>query len=110
MPIVTRRAKSTPLDVFEKAVHEVLTRLLAIGDNIDPGALLLLQRQQRRVALSLDECFTLQLPRRPQHPRLGQPCRLRQAASDRRLEHLIFPFLSPRYWRLAVTEQQAPLL
>ena len=40
-------------------MHEVLTRLLAIGDNIDPGVLLLFQRQQRRVALGLDECFTL---------------------------------------------------
>src|SRR5436190_1874985 len=37
--------KIDTLDVFEKAVYEVLTRLLAIGDNIDPGVLLLLQRQ-----------------------------------------------------------------
>jgi hypothetical protein len=58
-------------------VHEVLPRLLAIGDNIDPGILLLLQRQQRRVTLSLDEYFTFQLPRRLQHPRLGQPSRFR---------------------------------
>jgi hypothetical protein len=37
--------KIDTLDAFEKAVHEVLTRLLAIGDNIDPGVLLLFQRQ-----------------------------------------------------------------
>jgi len=68
--------KIDTLDVFEKAVHEVLTRLLAIGDNIDPGILLLLQRQQCRVALCLNERLTLQLPRRPQRARLGQPTRL----------------------------------
>ena len=37
------------------ATLDVLTRLLAIGDNIDPGIRLLLQRQQRRIALSLAE-------------------------------------------------------
>jgi hypothetical protein len=45
--------KIDTLDVFEEAVHEMLTRLLAIGDNIDPGILLLLQRQKLRVVLSL---------------------------------------------------------
>jgi hypothetical protein len=55
MPIVTRRAKSILSMCSEKALHEVLTRLLAIGNNIDPGGRLLLQRHQRRVALSLDE-------------------------------------------------------
>src|SRR5712671_968929 len=48
-------AEIDTLEVFEKAVHEVLTRLLAVGDNIDPGILLLLQRQQCRVALCLNE-------------------------------------------------------
>jgi hypothetical protein len=51
--------KIDTLDEFEKAVHEVLTRLLTVGDNIDPGVLLLFQRQQCRVTLSLDECFIL---------------------------------------------------
>src|SRR6266404_6402736 len=48
-------AEIDTLEVFEKAVHEVLTRLLAVGDNIDPGILLLLQRQQCRAALCLNE-------------------------------------------------------
>src|SRR5260370_22172985 len=36
-------------DVLKKAVHEVLTRLLAVGDGINPGVFLLLQYQQLRV-------------------------------------------------------------
>src|SRR6202049_1672806 len=83
------------LDVLEKAVHEVLQRLLAFGDDINPGVFLLLQYQQRRVALRLDQRLTLQLPGRPQHPRLGEPSGLRQAAGDRRLEHVTSPFRLP---------------
>src|SRR5260370_3280148 len=67
-------------DVFEKAVHEVLTSLLAIGDNIDPGILLLLPRQQSRVALNLYYCFTLQLPTHLQQPRPRHPSRHLRAA------------------------------
>ena len=43
------------LDVLEEAVHEVLPRLLAVGDDVDAGVLLLLQPEQRRVALRLRE-------------------------------------------------------
>ena len=75
------------LDVFEKTVHEVLTRLLAVGNDVDPGVFLLLQRQQCGVALRLGERLARELPRRPQHPGLGEPSRLRQRAGDRRLEH-----------------------
>ena len=89
--------KIDTLDVFEKAVHKVLTRLLAIGDDIDPGVLLLLDHQQRGVALRLNERLALQLPTRPQYPRLGQPSRFRQAARDRRLKHVTLPFLLPRH-------------
>ena len=32
------------LDRFKKAVHEVLARLFAVGDNVDPGVLLKLDR------------------------------------------------------------------
>jgi hypothetical protein len=98
--------KIDTLDVFQKAVYEMLTRLLAVGNDIDPSVFLVLQRQQRCVALRFDECLTLQLPRRPQHPRFGQPSRLWQAASDCRLEHVIFPFRYPRHWRLAVTDNR----
>ena len=37
--------KIDTLDVFEKAVHEMLTRLLAVGDDTDPGVFLLLQHR-----------------------------------------------------------------
>ena len=40
------------VDEFEKAVHEMLPRLLAVGDDVDAGVLLQLQRQQRRVELA----------------------------------------------------------
>ena len=40
------------VDEFEKAVHEMLPRLFAVGDDVDAGVLLKLQRQQRRVELS----------------------------------------------------------
>jgi hypothetical protein len=63
--------KIHPLDLFEKAVNEVLPRLLAIGHDVDPGVFLLFQRQQGRVPLRLQELLTFQLPRRPQHLRLG---------------------------------------
>src|SRR5260221_12422694 len=59
------------LDVLEKAMHEVLTRLLAVGDDIDPGVFLPLQYQHRRVALRRAERLTLQRPRPPQHPSIG---------------------------------------
>ena len=39
------------VDEFEKAVHEMLARHLAVGDDVDAGILLLLQREQRRVGL-----------------------------------------------------------
>jgi hypothetical protein len=87
--------KIDTLDVFEKAVHEVLARLLAVGDDIDPGVFLLLQHQPRRVPLRLDERLTLQLPGRPQHPGFGQPSWLWQAAGDRGFEHVTSPFRLP---------------
>ena len=40
--------KIDSLDVFEKTMHEVLTRLLTVGDDIDPGVFLLLQQGSAR--------------------------------------------------------------
>src|SRR5271166_3321435 len=79
--------KIDTLDVFEKPMDKVLSRLLAVCDDIDAGVLLLLQRQQGRIALGFTERLTLRPPRGPQHPRFGQPSRLRQAARNRRLKH-----------------------
>ena len=53
------------LDAFEKAMHEMLPRLLAVADDVDPGILLQLQRQQGRVALPLIERLAVEPPRRP---------------------------------------------
>ena len=39
------------LDLLQKAVDEMLARLLALGDDVDAGVLLQLDRQQRGVAL-----------------------------------------------------------
>jgi hypothetical protein len=69
-------------DRFEKAVHEVLARLLAVADDVDAGILLQLEREQRRVILRLRERVTLEPPRRPQLVRFRKPGRFRQAAGD----------------------------
>ena len=74
-------------DRFEEAVHEMLARLLAVADGVDPGVLLRLDPEQRRVALRLGERVTGELPLRPQLVRLGEPGRLGQAACDGGFEH-----------------------
>ena len=43
--------KVDALDALQEAVHEMLARLLALGDDVDAGILLQFDRQQRRVAL-----------------------------------------------------------
>jgi hypothetical protein len=71
------------LDLLQKSMHEMLTRLLALGDDVDAGVLLQLERQHGRVALGARKLRARRLPRRPQHVRLGKPFRLRQGAGDR---------------------------
>ena len=51
MPISTLLAKSMPSQ-FEEAVDEMLPRLFALGDDVDAGVFLDLDRQQRGVALA----------------------------------------------------------
>ena len=82
-------AEVDPFDILQEAVHEMLPRLLAVGDDVDAGVLLQLDRQQRRVALRCGECVARQLPRRPQHVRLGEPGGFRQTAGDRGFEHAL---------------------
>ena len=67
---------------FEEAVHEMLARLLAVADDLDPGVLLFFQPQQRGVALGGFEFGAGVLPRRPQFLGFGQPERLGQAAGN----------------------------
>jgi hypothetical protein len=64
-----------PLDELEEPVHEVLARLLAVRDDIDPGVLLLLEPEQGRVALRVREFLALNPPRGPQLVGFRQPAR-----------------------------------
>ena len=77
------------LDVLEEAVHEVLARLLAVADDVEAGVFLLLEPQQRGVALGSRELGAGELPLRPELVGFGEPARLGQAARDRRFEHWI---------------------
>ena len=71
------------VDLFQKAVDEMLAGLLALGDDIDPGILLQLHGQHGGVALGAGEFIALGFPGRPQRIGLGQPFRLRQRTGDR---------------------------
>jgi hypothetical protein len=83
------------VDCFEEAVDKMLPRLLAVADDVDPGILLELQREDRRVALGIGQRLAFRSPRRPQLFCLGEPGRLWQTAGDRRFEHGFPPRLSP---------------
>jgi hypothetical protein len=75
------------VDAFEKAVHEMLPRLLAVADDVDAAILLDFEGEQCRVTLAFGERLAVEPPRRPQLERHGQPGGLWQAAGDRRFEH-----------------------
>jgi hypothetical protein len=55
MPISTLLREVDAVDEFQEAVNEMLARLLAVGDHVDAGILLQLQRQQRGVELARSE-------------------------------------------------------
>jgi hypothetical protein len=61
----------------------MLARLLAVGDDIDAGILLQLERKQCRIVFGLVELAAFEAPRRPQPVRRREPRRFRQAAGDR---------------------------
>ena len=75
------------LDRFEKAVHEVLATLLTVGDDVQTGVLLLLDPEQRGVALGLAQRIALLAPLRPQFLGLCEPAGFGQAAGKGGLEH-----------------------
>ena len=75
------------VDEFQKAVDEMLARLLAVGDDVDAGVLLQLDREQRGVELASREIGAVEPPLRPQLVRLGEPGRFRQAAGDGGRKH-----------------------
>jgi hypothetical protein len=70
------------LDLLQETVHEMLARLFALGDDIDAGILLQLDRQQGGVVLGTGQDLARRFPGRPQRIGLGQPFRLRQGARD----------------------------
>ena len=70
-------------DPLEKAMHEVLARLLAVADDVEAGVFLRLDPQQRGVELGLLQRVAVAAPLRPQLVRFGQPAGLGQAAGDR---------------------------
>ena len=74
-------------DRFEKAMNEVLSRLLAVGHDVEAGILLFLQHQHGRVALGCCELRPLRFPLRPELLRLCKPEWLWQTPGDRRFEH-----------------------
>ena len=76
-----------PLERLEKAVHEVHAELLAVGDDVDPGVLELLDPQESGVLLRAIQRFTLELPGRPEGLGLGEPRGLGKAAGNRGFEH-----------------------
>ncbi len=65
--------KIDALDVLQEAVHEMLPRLLPLGDDVDPRIFLQLDRKQGGVALGGGKLLGRRLPRRPQAIRLGKP-------------------------------------
>ena len=66
-------AEVDPLQALEEAVDEVLARLLAVGDDVDAGRLLVGEREPHGVALRFLQGLTRHAPRRPQRLRLCQP-------------------------------------
>src|SRR5262249_27307609 len=80
------------IDRFEKAVNEMLARLLAVGDDVDAAVLLRLQRKDGGVALRRRELGAAEPPRRPQPVRLSKPCGLRQASGNGGREHRSPPY------------------
>jgi hypothetical protein len=65
MPIGTRPGEIHAINAFEKTVHKMLPRLLAVADDVDAAILLELQREEGRVALALGERVALEAPGRP---------------------------------------------
>jgi hypothetical protein len=64
-------------DLFEKAVHEMLARLLAVADDVDATVLLQLERQDGGVAFGVVQLGACEPPLRPELVRLGEPGGLR---------------------------------
>src|SRR4249920_987396 len=80
-------AEIDAVDELEEAVHEVLARLLAVGDDVDAGVLLLLEPEQGGVALGALELGARAAPRGPELLRFGKPLGLGKAAGNGSFYH-----------------------
>ena len=76
------------LELLDEAPHEVAARLLAVGDDVDAGVLLIAKRQGHRVAHALLEGGAVEEPRSPEGLGRGEPRGLGQTAGDGGLEHV----------------------
>jgi hypothetical protein len=76
------------LDLLEKAVHEVLPRLLAVAHDVQACVFLGLDPQQGRVGLGLAKRIAFSPPLGPELVGFSQPGWLRQAAGDGGFKHL----------------------
>ena len=57
--------KIYPVEIGEKAMHEMRARLLAVAHNVDAGILLQLHGEHRRIELALGESRPIELPGGP---------------------------------------------
>src|SRR3546814_20677457 len=62
------------VDEFEEAVHEMLPALFAVADGVQPGIFLVLDPQQRGIALGELELLAHCFPQRSEERRLGKGC------------------------------------
>src|SRR5262245_25323108 len=79
------------VDLLQEPMHEVDARLLAVGDDVEARVFLLLEPDQRRVALGGLQLLAVKTPRRPKLLGFGEPGGLGEAACNRRPEHAPTP-------------------
>ena len=96
--------KVDAVDPFQKSMNEMLTRLLAVADDVDAAILLQLHRKDGGVALALGEFCALEPPGRPELLGFGEPGRFRQTSCDRGVEHA-FPASAGSVRRFALPVQ-----
>ena len=80
------------VDLLKKAMHEMLTRLLAVTDDVKAGVFLGLDPQQGCVGLGLAQRLAFGLPLRPELVGFSQPGGFGQTAGNRGFKHQRIPF------------------
>ena len=75
-------------DEFEKAMHEMLSRLFAVCNDVNSGILLFLYPKKSRVSLRLGERLAFNFPFRPKPSRFSEPSRFWQTSRDCCFEHI----------------------